>query len=307
MKEVVITRPPYMNASEERIADMHSVLNILNLLVGELYFIEAKEPELAEAGKKMDAQLRGYAQEIKEGGDILNLFQQMRQSQDALVNHAKAALHAAETPAQKTQIQESIENLESIYSVLMRRLDEMEAHLEDPDAWIEMAPDALREEIENVFIAIAKNSKGGYGVQFNLAQKKKGDYYMDLRVAVEPNGSHGSHLRMPRRLLDVLRDLTANARKYTKPGGKVALAVYQNAEEIHAVIEDSGCGIPDHELDKITEFGYRASNVQSRPTMGGGFGLTKAAWLVANWGGQLAISSVVDEGTTVRITIPNRK
>lgn len=304
MKEVVITRAPYMNASEKRIADMHSVLNILNLLVGELSFIEVEDPELAEAGKKLDLQLRGYAQEIKEGGDLLNLLEQMRQSQDALVNYAKAALHSAEDSAQKAQIQESIENLESIYAVLLRRMDEAEALLEDPDSWVVMTPDALCEEIENAFMAIAKNSKGRYGVQFNLAQKNQGDYYIDVHVDVEPRGAH---LWMPRRFSDVLRDLTANARKYSTPGGRVALAVYQNADEIRAVIEDNGCGIPAGELDKITDFGYRASNVKSRPTMGGGFGLTKAAWLVASWGGQLAISSVVDEGTTVRISVPNQK
>ncbi len=39
MKEVVLTKPPYMNASEQRNADMHSLLNILNVLVGELSLI----------------------------------------------------------------------------------------------------------------------------------------------------------------------------------------------------------------------------------------------------------------------------
>lgn len=304
MKEVVLTRPPYMNASEQRIADMHSVLNILNLLIGELFPFEPKDPDLLDRFKQLEDELCDITRKIKEGGEIVDVLLRMRKSEDAVISFVKAALQDEETAIRRAEIQKSIENFESVFSVLKRRLDEFEMRMDDPNVWIRIEPDAFRKEVEDFFIAIAKNAKGSYGIQFNLARKKQGDYYVDLRVDVQPEGAH---LWMPLRLKDVLRDLTANARKYTTPGGRVALAIYQDEEKIHAVIEDSGCGIPAVELDKVADFGYRASNVKARPTKGGGFGLTKAAWLVTSWGGQLSITSALDEGTTVRITIPDKE
>jgi signal transduction histidine kinase len=112
---------------------------------------------------------------------------------------------------------------------------------------------------------------------------------------------------MPLRLKDVLRDLLANARKYTKPGGRVALALHQDEARILCVIEDSGYGIPEDELEKVAEFGYRASNVRDYPTMGGGFGLTKAVWLILSWGGRFHIASGLGEGTRIHIELPNKK
>jgi len=102
-----------------------------------------------------------------------------------------------------------------------------------------------------------------------------------------------------------LRDLAANARKYTPPGGRVALRLSQCEQQIQAEIGDTGCGIPDDEIEKVAEFGYRASNVRHRPTFGGGFGLTKAVWLVTGWGGSLTLRSGLNAGTQVRLSLPN--
>lgn len=302
MKEVVLTKPPYMNASERRIADMHSVLNILNVLVGELSLIEPGQPGLVELSEKLDKELCDIARTIKEGGDLTALMLRIRQSESEVMSYLQSTYEDAEASTARAEIQDSIDNLQSVYSILKTRLDELEMRAEDPDVWVQIEPDVIREQLEDVFIAIAKNSKGDYGIQFNLAQVGQGDYYFDLKFDVQPAGGP---LWIPLRLVDVLRDLSANARKYTPPGGKVALAVYQDENTLCAVIEDSGCGIPGEELEKVTEFGYRASNVRQRPTLGGGFGLTKAAWLVTTWGGRLNIKSEVDQGTIIKLSIPN--
>jgi signal transduction histidine kinase len=291
-----------MNASERRIADMHSVLNILNVLLGELSFIEPEQPGLVELSEKLDKELNDIARTIKEGGDLPALMQRIRQSESEVMSYVQSTYEDEGVSTGRTDIRESIDNLKSVYSILNTRLSELEMRMEDPDIWIQIEPDVFRQQLEDVFIAIAKNSKGGYGVQFNLAQVGHGDYYFDLKFDVQPTGGP---FWMPLRLVDVLRDLCANARKYTSPGGKIALAVYQDESTLNAVIEDSGCGIPGDELEKVTEFGYRASNVRQRPTLGGGFGLTKAAWLVTNWGGRLNIKSEVDQGTIIKLSIPN--
>lgn len=291
-----------MNASEQRIADMHSVLNILNVLMGELDLLEAEEQDLAECYEAVDVELSSITRAIREGGDLPDLMRRIRGCESDVMSYTKAALHGEAVPNKKAAIAESIGNLESVFSILKKRLDELELRADDPDVWIQIDPDVFRKQFEEVFLAIARNSRGGYGIHFNLAQKEQGDYYIDLKVDTK---LAGGSLWMPLRLVDILRDLTANARKYTQPGGKVALAIYQDEENIQAVVEDSGCGIPDAELEKVTEYGYRATNVRKKQTLGGGFGLTKAAWLVTSWGGNLTIQSELDKGTIIRLSIPN--
>ena len=302
MKEVVLTKPPYMNASEQRIADMHSLLNILNVLSGELSLIEPKPQDLVERSAQLDQELDDLVREIKEGGLSADMISRVRKSGFAVIAFAEAALEAESLKIGKVAIGNSISNLRSVLSILEKRLDEFEARVEDPDLWVQIAPEVFQQQFEEVFAAIARNSKGSYGIHFDPAQKEQGDYYFQLKV--EAQRADGQ-LWLPLRLIDVLRDLSANARKYTSPGGTVAIAVHQDQTSIRAVVEDNGCGIPHDEIEQVAEFGYRASNVRQRPTFGGGFGLTKAVWLVAGWGGSLTIRSEVDAGTVVRLSVPN--
>lgn len=302
MKEVVFTEPPYMNASEQRIADMHSVLNLLNVLVGELSLIEPNEPVLAENAASLEGELDAIIRVVKEGGPIAEIIRRIRAHQHLVEDFMNKAMEKAPLLAGKQTIEESLKNMDSVFRIFKNRLDEIEMRADDPNLWVSVEPTALRSEIEGVFVAIAKNARGKYQIHFNLAQKEAGDYYIDLKIDVRRGDNQ---LWMPLRLIDVLRDLTANARKYTVPGGKVVLAVYQDESNLRAVIEDTGCGIPEDEIEKVAEFGYRASNARGRPTFGGGFGLTKAIWLVTNWGGCLSLKSELDRGTEIRITIPN--
>jgi signal transduction histidine kinase len=302
MKEVILTKPPYMNASEQRIADMHSALNILNVLIGELSLIKCKSQDLMERATELCQELDEIAREIKEGGRISEMILRIGESELAVMAVAEAALNAETLSDGKAAIQESISNLKSVFAVLDNRLKEFELRAGDPDVWVLVDPAVFKQQLKDVFVAIAQNSKGRYNIHFDLALKGQGDYYFDINIDVQ---RADGQLWIPLRLIDVLRDLAANARKYTPPGGEVTLSLSQCENSIRAVVEDNGCGIPDDEIEKVAEFGYRASNVRQRPTFGGGFGLTKAVWLVTGWGGSLTIRSEVDAGTAIRLSLPN--
>jgi len=302
MKEVILTQSPYMNASEQRIADMHSVLNILNVLAGELSLIDPKPQDLMKRATELCHELHEIAQEIKEGGRISDIILRIGESEAAVMAVTEAALSAETLSIGKAAIKESISNLKSVFSVLENRLVEFKLREGNPDVWVLVDPGVFQKQLQDDFTAIARNSKGSYNIQFDLAQKGQGDYYFDLNIDVQ---RADGQLWIPLRLIDVLRDLVANARKYTPPGGRVALTLSQCENSICAAVEDNGCGIPGDEIEKVAEFGYRASNVRQRPTFGGGFGLTKAVWLVTGWGGSLTIRSEVDAGTAIRLSLPN--
>ena len=101
-----------------------------------------------------------------------------------------------------------------------------------------------------------------------------------------------------------MRDLLANARKYTPPGGQISSGVYVGPDYLRLVVEDNGRGIPEADLDRVVRFGERGSNVADVRTMGGGFGLTKACMLAQRLGGRAWIASRENVGTRVTLEIP---
>jgi signal transduction histidine kinase len=301
MKEVIFDRPPRLGKKEQRIADLHSLFNILNVISGEISLIEFLVPSRASELGQLEKEVFSLVEELRENDLTLALIQRVSDFEAPSIRLLSSIAEANEVADLQDDLEEGLANLKSIYAILDERLEEFKLRAEQPNACMHLSIDAFRQQFQSVFGAIEKNAKGRYHIVFNLARKGLRDYYVDLNI--ESSLADGM-LWIPLQLTDVLRDLTANARKYTLPGGKVALALYQDAEMIRCVIEDSGCGIPEDELEKVVEFGYRASNVIARPTMGGGFGLTKAIWLICEWGGQLAIASELGVGTKISINIP---
>ncbi len=124
------------------------------------------------------------------------------------------------------------------------------------------------------------------------------------------------------RLVQVLVNLVDNAVKYTPEGGTVSIsaavlpsggaavpelqhrssAAPQHVVEI--VVEDTGIGIPEKDLPRITERFYRVDKARSRELGGTGLGLAIVKHLVQAQGGTLGIQSRVGRGTAVRFTLP---
>lgn len=303
MRELEITTAPELDAQEQRTADLHSLVNVLNIISLQLAELDMDFPKFSEGLVSMENRIRDLANGFQVEEDLAPLVEQLRETEDLILQQLDHMLDAIDDEELQSDLLGAKENFVSIYEILNARLDEFAYRLDQPDVWVEIEAEALRGQMQDVFDAIEKNAKGRYYIHYNLALKNKQDYYIDLRI--ETSDSQG-RIWMPLRLKDVLRDLLANARKYTKPGGKVALALHQSEDCIQCVIEDSGCGIPEGELERVIEFGYRASNVRKYRTMGGGFGLTKAAWLVLRWGGRFQIASAEGEGTRIQINLPNQ-
>lgn len=111
------------------------------------------------------------------------------------------------------------------------------------------------------------------------------------------------------RLQQVLINLADNAVKYTPPGGTVAIAarVAENggAPSVEVTVTDSGSGIPASELPRLTERFYRVDKARSRELGGTGLGLAIVKHIVQAHGGRLLITSTVNEGTSVRFSVPS--
>ncbi len=112
------------------------------------------------------------------------------------------------------------------------------------------------------------------------------------------------------RLQQLLINLIDNAVKYTPAGGAVkvraSLAVSANHHPamVEIAVSDTGCGIPEKDLPRLTERFYRADKARSRELGGTGLGLAIVKHIVQAHHGRLKIESQIQKGTTVRVLLP---
>ena len=115
----------------------------------------------------------------------------------------------------------------------------------------------------------------------------------------------------PDRLQQLFINLIDNAVKYTPPGGSVSvtaspvLASPDSEGEVEILIADTGPGIAEKDLPRLTERFYRVDKPRSRELGGTGLGLAIVKHIVQVHGGELKIESVVQKGTTVRVLLPS--
>lgn len=300
MDLVEITQLPPLSDAEQALLDSHSLLNVLNVLSGELMIIglcAADDPEWLPAGLEIFRHL--HARLISPHA-ILAEIPHLPAQEATIFAEIEQRLSTRPDLREHPSIRESIANLRSVFAILHVRGRELLARAAAPDEWVTMPVALLRDNLLNVLGAIERNAKGRYHFRFNAALQREFDYYIDLKI----ESAHGDSLRMPAVLQDVVRDLIANARKYTAPGGHITTHLYQNEAHWSFVIEDSGRGIPPDEITKVVEFGRRATNVADVVTKGGGFGLTKAYLVTKQFKGRIWIGSQLGVGTKIRLEIP---
>ncbi len=298
MNEIEITEIPPLSPGEQTLLDFHSVVNVINVLHMELVMLGlnvAEDDRLL--GRSVDACM-GVVEALRDREKALAQAERVEEL-ERLVEEEVAGLPGwPATPG--TDAAATVANMRSVFAILKVRARELLARAATPERWEEFDVEQLRANFAAVFAAIEQNSKGRYRILYNAACQGVSDYYVDFKIEV-PNGRS---LTMPPVLQDVMRDLIANARKYTLPGGHITAAFYEDADAIRFVVRDNGRGIPPEEITKVVGFGMRASNVGEVRTLGGGFGLTKAFLVTKQFGGRFWIASAPGQGTQVRLWIP---
>ena len=96
-------------------------------------------------------------------------------------------------------------------------------------------------------------------------------------------------------------NIILNACKYSA-NKVVQVAVGASNNDVIVVVKDSGIGIPENDLPYIFDPYYRASNAKSFD--GYGIGLPLANNIVKMHSGELNVTSTLNQGTIVRISLP---
>ncbi len=110
----------------------------------------------------------------------------------------------------------------------------------------------------------------------------------------------------PIRLRQVLLNLCSNAIKFTLEGGEVAIEARRWQDGIRIDVVDTGIGMAHDDIPKALLPFTQITNAMTRKHEGTGLGLPVSKALVELHGGELAIASAPDRGTTVTIFLPER-
>ena len=102
----------------------------------------------------------------------------------------------------------------------------------------------------------------------------------------------------------VLMNLLTNALKYTPRGGRVTCTAITEEDDAVLMVQDTGIGIPEDELQSLGTPFFRASNAVRREIQGSGLGLSIVRTVVGHHNGKLELESVEGVGTKVTIRIP---
>jgi two-component system, OmpR family, phosphate regulon sensor histidine kinase PhoR len=112
------------------------------------------------------------------------------------------------------------------------------------------------------------------------------------------------------RLQQLFINLVDNAVKYTPGGGRVTISATRapatNGAEarVEIAVADTGPGIPEKDLPRLTERFYRVDKARSRDMGGTGLGLAIVKHIVQAHKGELTIQSVLGKGTIFRVLLP---
>ena len=97
----------------------------------------------------------------------------------------------------------------------------------------------------------------------------------------------------------VLVNLVDNASKASHEGQTVSLT----ADDTGFAVRDHGCGIPQEEIERITEPFYMVDRSRSKSQGGVGLGLALVKEIVQAHNAKLEIESTVSYGTTVHVLL----
>lgn len=296
-----ITKPLELDELEAKKLASHSLLNALSIISSVCSLIEydLNDDGLLSKNLTMIEEVKAM---LHKSDQLLSTLNEISDFEKKFFLELDKTLKTVD-PQKLSDVEEELENLKSIFIVVEARAKEFVRRLDSGITWKIYKIEDLEKNFSQFFNAVEKNAKGRYKIIYNIADKKSGDYLIHFKIESE----RGDTIYLPDILIDIIRDLISNARKFTTPGGIIDAGLSEHKNDLLFSVSDTGMGIPENEIESVIQYGYRATNSRSKKTFGGGFGLTKAYEFIRKSGGRFWIESGLEKGTIVRFKLPKPK
>jgi two-component system phosphate regulon sensor histidine kinase PhoR len=125
------------------------------------------------------------------------------------------------------------------------------------------------------------------------------------RHLVEVNVDGPDIMGSPDELRSAFGNLASNAVRYTPAGGTIRLTWQRGPNDLRFEVCDTGIGIDEQHISRLTERFYRVDKSRSRETQGTGLGLAIVKHVLLRHGGKLSIRSTPGKGSAFTVSLPN--
>ncbi|TQK19393.1 PAS domain-containing protein [Microbacterium sp. SLBN-154] len=218
---------------------------------------------------------------------ISSVSHELRTPLTSILGYIELAIDDPETPSRiRSNLQIADRNAEQLLELVSDVLTASAAA--DDRVELVMQPEVV--EVSEVIRAAVESlvlRAGERGVTIDTTRLRPAHAYVD-----------------PRRLAQVIDNLLSNAVKYNREGGRVSLQSATTGRWTAIVIEDSGVGMTEDDVEALFQRYYRGVAVRSSPVSGTGLGLAISRDIVRGHGGDITVSSVLGVGSTFTVTLP---
>ncbi|MEX2478364.1 MAG: ATP-binding protein [Gracilimonas sp.] len=156
----------------------------------------------------------------------------------------------------------------------------------------------LKSEIEEIYLYEVLNDiieSLNYKAEKENIELIVNDFDKNIQVKADKN-----------QVKQVLINLIENGIKYNVPGGKVEVTVYtkpKQKERIFVSVKDTGIGIDEKDIPRVTERFFRVDKSRSRERGGTGLGLAIVKHIMEAHGEKFTIESEPNQGSTFTISL----
>ena len=124
------------------------------------------------------------------------------------------------------------------------------------------------------------------------------------KVSLSLSGESAKIYGIPQLLSGIIFNLCDNAIKYNRENGMVSVEIKDEDNKAVLSVADNGIGIPAEHQERIFERFYRVDKSHSKEIGGTGLGLSIVKHAAKLHDAVIELHSVVDGGTTVKVTFP---
>lgn len=130
---------------------------------------------------------------------------------------------------------------------------------------------------------------------------------MKRNITLDLNADEGVQMTADRGEIEIiLNNLVSNAVKYNRDGGRVDVRLGSNGDTVTICVADTGIGMSGEEAAKLFGDFVRIKNAKTRNILGSGLGLSIVKKLAHIYGGDAAVASEPDKGSTFTVTLKAR-
>jgi signal transduction histidine kinase len=124
-------------------------------------------------------------------------------------------------------------------------------------------------------------------------------------IAINYNAADGINILADIDMLKtVLRNLVANAIKFTNNGGSININAEVNSGNVTISVSDNGIGIKPDNLAKLFDISQVLTTIGTAKETGTGLGLLLCKEFVEKHGGRIWVESEIGKGSDFKFTLP---